>query len=194
MAPGALTQRRDSSSESRLDSGTVLAKFVDRLPIPPRAIESRVRRVSGHGASDVPLVFTGSGCAGDADAVSSKSSSSPRAFGVSITVRRGLRFVVRRGQPILVEWVYALPIAHLFTIDHSLHGAGTDVPDVRTIIHVHGLRAASADDGYPESWYSLGSLTSFYPNGQDAATLWYHTITPCPSRGSTSTPAWWGSI
>ena len=101
---------------------------------------------------------------------------------------------VRRGQPILVEWVNALPIAHLFTIDHSLHGAGTDVPDVRTIIHVHGLRVAPADDGYPESWYPPGSRSPASIPMDRMRLRCGITITPCPSRGSTSTPAWWGSI
>ncbi len=30
-------------------------------------------------------------------------------------------------------------------------------------------------DGYPEDWYVPGkSRTYYYPNGQDAAMLWYH--------------------
>ena len=81
----------------------------------------------------------------------------------------------RRGQAISVEWINALPARHLFTVDHSLHGAAMDVPDVRTVIHVHGARVPAASDGYPENWYTAGkSRIDFYPNQQDAATLWYH--------------------
>jgi spore coat protein A len=81
----------------------------------------------------------------------------------------------RSGQPILVEWVNALPARHLFAIDHTLHGAGAGVPDVRAVVHVHGARVPPAGDGYPESWYTPGqSATTYYPNGQAAAPLWYH--------------------
>jgi spore coat protein A, manganese oxidase len=91
------------------------------------------------------------------------------------TCSPGPTIEVRRGQPIRVEWANALPAKHLFTIDHSLHGAETDVPDVRTIVHVHGSRVPPASDGYPENWYAAGrSLTAHYPNQQDAGTLWYH--------------------
>ena len=60
-------------------------------------------------------------------------------------------------------------------IDHSIHGAGSGTPDVRTIIHLHGGRVPPESDGYPENWYTPGkSVLSFYPNQQDATMLWYH--------------------
>jgi len=81
----------------------------------------------------------------------------------------------RHGQPILVEWVNQLPRQHLFAIDHTLHGAESDKPDVRTIVHLHGGRTGPESDGYPIDWYTAGkSATCFYPNQQDAATLFYH--------------------
>jgi spore coat protein A len=82
---------------------------------------------------------------------------------------------VQSGKPVLIEWVSELPKQHLFPIDYTLHGAGHDVPDVRTVVHVHGARVPADSDGYPENWYVGGkSVTYRYPNGQDAATLWYH--------------------
>ena len=83
---------------------------------------------------------------------------------------------VHRGRPVLIEWPNELPSQqHILPIDHTLHGAGRDVPEVRTVVHVHGARVPSEADGYPESWYVPGkSVTYRYPNQQDAATLWYH--------------------
>jgi spore coat protein A len=83
---------------------------------------------------------------------------------------------VHRGQPVLIEWPNELPSPrHFLPIDHTLHGAGRDVPEVRTVVHVHGARVPPEADGYPESWYVPGkSVTYRYPNQQDAATLWYH--------------------
>ena len=81
----------------------------------------------------------------------------------------------RRGHPVSVEWVNELPARHFLPIDRSLHGAGPGVPAVRTVIHLHGGRVPPESDGYPENWFEPGgSSISFYPNNQEATTLWYH--------------------
>jgi spore coat protein A, manganese oxidase len=81
----------------------------------------------------------------------------------------------RSGDELLVEWVNRLPAQHFLPIDHRLHGAERDKPEVRTVVHLHGGRTPPSSDGYPEDWYPPGhSATYFYPNRQDAATLWYH--------------------
>jgi spore coat protein A, manganese oxidase len=78
----------------------------------------------------------------------------------------------------IVEWQNSLPSRHLFPIDHSLHGAGRDIPDVRAVIHLHGGRTPAASDGYPEDWTLPGhSQTCYYPSLQHAATLFYHDHT-----------------
>jgi spore coat protein A, manganese oxidase len=80
-----------------------------------------------------------------------------------------------RGQTVLVDWANNLPRQHFLPIDHSIHGAGTDVPDVRTVVHLHGGRVPAASDGYPEDWRTPGNTSRYtYPNQQRAATLWYH--------------------
>ncbi|MHA6205762.1 multicopper oxidase family protein [Dyella soli] len=80
-----------------------------------------------------------------------------------------------RGEPMLVEWINALPERHFLPIDHTIHGAERSKPEVRTVAHVHGARAPAASDGYPEDWFAPGhSAVYHYPNAQDAATLWYH--------------------
>jgi spore coat protein A len=74
-----------------------------------------------------------------------------------------------------IEWVNELPVKHFLPVDHTLHGCGTDVPEVRAIVHVHGAKVLSKDDGYPEDWFVPGtSRTCHYPLEQDATALWYH--------------------
>jgi spore coat protein A len=81
----------------------------------------------------------------------------------------------RRGEPLLIEWINGLPSKHFLPIDHTIHGAEHDKPEVRAVTHVHGARAPAASDGFPEDWSPPGhSALYHYPNEQDAATLWYH--------------------
>jgi spore coat protein A len=82
---------------------------------------------------------------------------------------------VRTNKPIFVEWINNLPTEHLLPIDHTLFGAGTNVPDVRTVVHLHDARVTPENDGLPLDWFPPGhSRTDFYPNIQPATTLWYH--------------------
>jgi spore coat protein A len=87
----------------------------------------------------------------------------------------GPTFEAKSGQGILVEWANELPTQHFLPIDHSIHGAEADKPEVRTVVHLHGAKAPAESDGYPENWYVPGkSAVYHYPNRQDAAMLWYH--------------------
>jgi spore coat protein A, manganese oxidase len=81
----------------------------------------------------------------------------------------------RSGQAMIVDWENQLPARHFLPIDHSLMGAGSDVPEVRAVVHLHGGRTPPDSDGYPEKWTVPGQTqTCFYPSGQDAALLFYH--------------------
>jgi spore coat protein A, manganese oxidase len=81
----------------------------------------------------------------------------------------------RSGRGLLIEWVNELPDRHFLPIDHSLHGAHTDQPEVRTVVHVHGAKTPPESDGYPEAWFTPGhSAIYHYPCRQDATMLWYH--------------------
>ena len=81
----------------------------------------------------------------------------------------------RAGQPLDIEWINHLPIKHFLPIDHSMHGCGKDIPDVRAVVHMHGAKTRSKDDGYPEDWYVPGqSRICHYPMDQEATALWYH--------------------
>lgn len=87
----------------------------------------------------------------------------------------GPTFETRKGSGLIVEWVNQLPVRHFLPIDHSVHGAEADKPEVRAVVHLHGGRMPPASDGYPEDWYVPGkSAVYHYPNQQDAAALWYH--------------------
>jgi spore coat protein A, manganese oxidase len=81
----------------------------------------------------------------------------------------------RSGEEIIVEWPNLLPHKHFLPIDHHLMGAEESLPEVRTVVHVHGARVPPASDGWPEDWYAPGkSAVYHYPNKQEAALLWYH--------------------
>jgi spore coat protein A len=81
----------------------------------------------------------------------------------------------RSGEGLLVEWANDLPDKHFLPIDHSIHGAEADKPEVRTVVHLHGGKVPPEGDGYPEKWIVPGQSTiCHYPNRQDAAMLWYH--------------------
>ncbi|MES1257981.1 MAG: multicopper oxidase domain-containing protein, partial [Acidobacteriota bacterium] len=166
----AATRARALPKSAILDPNR-LAKFVDPLPVPPRAVSAGTRPLPGSKGEEIPffrLTMRETATRFHRDLPPG------RCWGFE-GGSPGPTIEARTGQPILVEWVNALPRKHLFAIDHSLHGAEAAVPDVRTVVHVHGARVPPESDGYPENWYTPGkSLAAFYPNRQDAATLWYH--------------------
>jgi spore coat protein A, manganese oxidase len=87
----------------------------------------------------------------------------------------GPTFEIESGSAILVNWVNALPSTHMFSIDPTIHGAETTNPPVRTVVHLHGAKVQPDSDGFPEDWFTPGnSALYFYPNQQQATTLWYH--------------------
>lgn len=87
----------------------------------------------------------------------------------------GPTIVARRGCTVHVEWKSKLPSHHRLAVDHNLSGAGSDVPEVRAVVHLHGGHVAPKDDGYPDDWITPGSVQkTSYPNRQPGATLFYH--------------------
>ena len=87
----------------------------------------------------------------------------------------GPTFDLESGRDVLVEWANELPSEHFLPIDHTLHGAEADQPQVRAVAHLHGAKVPPESDGYPEDWIVPGkSAVYHYPNRQDAAMLWYH--------------------
>lgn len=95
----------------------------------------------------------------------------------------GPLFDVRRGNPISVKWRNQLPQNHFLPIDPTIHGAEPPTPEVRTVVHLHGMKTLPASDGYPEAWFTrdFEETGPFFerqvynhPNDQQATTLWYH--------------------
>jgi spore coat protein A len=150
---------------------TSLARFVDPLPVPPiaRALEQRAH--PAYPGQKLPYYRM-----------------EMRAFSARLHrdlpptpqwgydgISPGPTFETRRGEPLLVEWVNALPTQHFLPIDYNVHGAEHSNPDVRTVTHVHGARVQPDSDGWPLDWFVPGhSLLYRYPGKQDATTLWYH--------------------
>ena len=54
------------------------------------------------------------------------------------SISPGPTFETRSGEGLLVEWVNELPAKHFLPVDHSLHGAEADKPEVRSVVHLHG--------------------------------------------------------
>jgi spore coat protein A, manganese oxidase len=92
---------------------------------------------------------------------------------------------VQKGQPLFVKWTNALPTRHFLPVDTTIHGAEETLPEVRTVVHVHGAQVLPESDGYPDAWFTSDGKTGapydssacHYPNGQPAALLWYHDHT-----------------
>ena len=167
--PAAVASKRPVHKPLLVDR---LEKFVDPLPVPPIAksvnapahaagaparaattYRLTMRQVPVHVHRDLPPTPMWS-------------------YGETVP---GPTIEARSGQPVHIEWGNELPVKHFFPIDHTLHGAGADQPEVRTAVHVHGAKVPPQYDGYPEAWQKPGeSVQAIYPLKQDAATLWYH--------------------
>jgi spore coat protein A len=151
----------------QLDPNT-LAKFVDSVPIPAVAGRSGMRSVDGARVPFYRIAMRQIAAKLHRDLAPT----SLWAYGASIP---GPTIEARSGQGVPIEWVNALPQRHFLPIDHTLHGAEADKPEVRAVVHVHGAKAPPESDGWPEDWYTPGkSANYFYPNQQDPAMLWYH--------------------
>ena len=118
----------------------------------------------------------------------------------------GTTLEVRRGFPATVKYVNDLPVnsslRHLLTIDQTIHWANPldasmsfqpYTGPLPTVVHLHGAEDQSTSDGAPEAWFTNtglhghgyathaptapNSAVYYYPNGQQATTLWFHDHT-----------------
>lgn len=166
-----LRQGRGAAAAPIVLDPNQLTKFVDRLPIPPRAQSIGTRSSPHDPAKRIPYYRL---AMRPVESKIHRDVPATRFWGFDST-SPGPTIETRRGHPLFVEWINDLPREHFLPIDHSLHGAGPGIPDVRTIIHLHGGRVPPDSDGYPERWFTRGGKSiSFYPNDQDATLLWYH--------------------
>jgi spore coat protein A len=94
----------------------------------------------------------------------------------------GPTFEVRKGQPLSIKWSNELPTKHFLPVDYTIHGSEENVPEVRTVTHIHGAQVLPDSDGYPDAWVTSDGKTGSavaanptrHPNDQSATTLWYH--------------------
>jgi len=148
-----------------------LAKFVDALPI-PAVMQSEGKRPNPRNRK-VQLPYYRMEMT-ELTAQLHRDVPPTRQWGYAGSVP-GPTIAAQSGQGLLIEWVNKLPSKHFLPVDHTLHGAEANQPEVRTVAHVHGAKVPPESDGYPESWHTPGqSRTVYYPNEQDASTLWYH--------------------
>ena len=82
-----------------------------------------------------------------------------------------------------IKWINNLPDNHFLPIDRTLHSSGEHMPDVRTVVHLHGAEVEPESDGHPDAWFTrdfaqCGSRFEQkfykYSNNQRPTTLWYH--------------------
>jgi spore coat protein A len=150
-----------------------LARFVDPLPIPP-VLSPDGARLDPDTRRSLPFYRV---AMREAEVKVHRDLPPTRMWTYGGTVP-GPTIVTESGRGLFVEWANELPAKHFLPVDHTLHGAHEDVPEVRAVVHVHGAKVPPASDGYPEDWYTPGQSAVFhYPNQQDAATLWYHDHT-----------------
>ena len=148
-----------------------LPKFVDPLPVPPVAHSAGTAPEPKRPGHSVPLYRV---AMREVEVRVHRDVAPTRCWSYGAGLP-GPTFDVRSGQPLAIEWRNELPARHFLPIDHTLCGAGAKLPEVRTVVHVHGARVPPESDGDPERWFaSGGSRIVHYPNRQDAATLWYH--------------------
>jgi spore coat protein A, manganese oxidase len=167
---GAADLSAAATAEAALNPNA-LERYVDPLPIPPIARPAEMRPSPVNARLQVPYYRIAM-----RECLSKVHRDVPatKQWGYEGGVP-GPTLETRSGAGLLVEWTSELPARHLFAIDHRLHGAESDKPDVRTVTHVHGAKAPPESDGYPEDWFVGGkSRTDYYPNAQEAALLWYH--------------------
>lgn len=151
-----------------------LTPFVDPLPIPKVLQSAQLRPAPGNRSEKVPYYRL----AMKSFETKIHRDVKPTRFWGFESSFPGPTIETRSGKGILVEWANELPPSHFLPIDHNLHGADSNEPEVRTVVHMHGAKTTPESDGYPEDWFIPGkSAVCHYPNEQDSSLLWYHDHT-----------------
>jgi spore coat protein A, manganese oxidase len=160
-----------SAAQRQMLNPMTLARFVDAMPVPTVIQSDGTRPSPANRRAKLPYYRVE---LSEFEARLHRDLPPTRQWGYNASVP-GPTFETRSGQGLLVEWVNRLPKKHFLPVDHTLHGADADKPEVRTVAHVHGARTPPESDGYPEAWHIPGqSSLLHYPNEQEAAMLWYH--------------------
>ncbi len=176
--PAAQAQQRHAShakhrtSKQAFTAAGALKKFVDKLPVPQLA--TPVGTLAGVRLYDINMVQFRQQLHRDLP---------PTTLWGYNGMFPGPTFEVRRGRPIAVKWRNSLPAKHFLPIDHTIHGADPALPEVRSVVHLHGMKTLPESDGLPDAWFTRGFAQTgpdfagpvyHYPNDQQATALWYH--------------------
>jgi spore coat protein A len=168
--PPSMRHHPVAKQQVAFDTGK-LEKFVDPLPIPAVA-QAQGKRPS---RDDQRLMVPYHRMSIRETDIKVHRDMKPTRWWACASSVPGAAIEARSGEPLFIEWANELPQQHFLPIDHNLHGAEADKPQVRTVVHVHGAKVRPEDDGYPEDWVVPGKSNVFYyPNQQDPAMLWYH--------------------
>src|SRR6185437_13390105 len=134
-APDPAAASTAAAAEAALNPNT-LERFVDPLPIPPIARPVEMRPSPANPRVQLPRYRIAM-----RECLSKVHRDVPatKQWGYEGSVP-GPTIETRSGEGLLVEWASELPTRHLFTIDHRVHGAESDKPEVRTVTHVHGAK------------------------------------------------------
>src|ERR1700677_2966535 len=111
-----------------------LSPYVDPLPIPQIAQPSGMRPSPEDASVKLPyyrMAMRPIECKVHRDLPATRM----WGFGTSSP---GPTFETRSNHGLIVEWVNELPRRHFLPIDHTLHGAEANLPEVRSVIHLHG--------------------------------------------------------
>ena len=173
-ASPAQSHRLDAAAKAEALEPSTLKAFVDPLPIPAVAQAAGLRANPDDSKEQIPYYRM---AIREAMVKVHRDLPETRMWTVGGSFP-GLTLETPIAKGMVVEWANELPPRHFLPIDHSLHGAGKDVPESRAVIHLHGGRTPAASDGYPEEWVVPGkSQICYYPSQQQAALLFYHDHT-----------------
>ena len=173
VAPQARRHSAGVMARPALDASE-LERFVDALSVPSAAKSVKMRASPRNAAKKIPYYRI---AIREFEQKVHRDVKPAKMWGYAGSFP-GPTFESRKGEEVLVEWANELPEKHFLPIDHNLHGAERDLPEVRVVSHLHGGKVTPESDGYPENWFTPGkSAICHYPNDQDAAMLWYHDHT-----------------
>jgi spore coat protein A, manganese oxidase len=152
MLPQAM-RNRHMPPVRPLINPNLLAQFVDPLPVPEIARTTELRPSPTDLTTKLPYYRL---AMRQIESKVHRDVKPTRLWGFGSS-SPGPTLETRSGEGLLVEWANELPASHFLPIDHNIHGAEADKPDVRAVIHLHGAKAPAESDGYPENWYVPGN-------------------------------------
>ncbi|MDH3786222.1 MAG: hypothetical protein OEV00_12960, partial [Acidobacteriota bacterium] len=163
-----------------------LTPFVDPLPLPPIAVPDS-GSIGGIAEYSISMVEF-------EQQAHSELPGPARVWGytdgTSPPQTPGPIIIARENMPVTVNWINDIRDFDTNILRTDNHYLDVDIQDdgfgnvcihgaedvAKTVVHLHGGHVPAAVDGYPEDTFLPGAppVTYVYPNGQQAAPLWFH--------------------